>query len=247
MRGSRVPGPSPRATGAIVLAIVAVCVAAGLLMRASLTDYNAHPEQVESLPYSVRPAWDQRLGLEAARQDAASADVVVVATCHGGGTYVYQAFLRELEVKAVWRGKGVEVGQTIWTYDDLAIMEPRNFTGRGQFSSERVVAAMGMGPCSNGATPLRDGETYLLFLTAKEPSSSQDEARYVQVDGPYAHVRLTGEGGELQVGVWGQADSDEPAYVLFGELRDLDFTVSSEADAELYRQTCGQLMASVGL
>lgn len=130
---------SLRVTGVIALAIAAACVAFGVLARASLTDYNAHPEEVESLPYAVRPAWDQALSLDASADAFAGADVVVVATCHGNGAYVYQAFLRELEVKQVWRGKGIEVGQTIWTYDDLAIMEPQNFTGKGQFSSERVV------------------------------------------------------------------------------------------------------------
>lgn len=210
MRKVRLPELGPRANGAIALAIVVVCVAVGTLMRASLTDYNAHPEEVESLPYAVRPAWDQALSLDASADAFAGADVVVVATCHGNGAYVYQAFLRELEVKQVWRGKGIEVGQTIWTYDDLAIMEPQNFTGKGQFSSGRVATAMGMGPCSNGATPLRDGE------------------------GP-------------QVGVWPLKESGEPTYVPFSTMRGLDFTCYSEQDAELYRQTCQEVLSSVAL
>ena len=90
MRKVRLPELGPRANGAIALAIVVVCVAVGTLMRASLTDYNAHPEEVESLPYAVRPAWDQALSLDASADAFASADVVVVATCHGNGTYVYQ-------------------------------------------------------------------------------------------------------------------------------------------------------------
>lgn len=237
---------SLRVTGGIALAIVAVCVAFGVLARASLTDYNAHPEEVESLPYAVRPAWDQALSLDASADAFAGADVVVVATCHGNGAYVYQAFLRELEVKQVWRGKGIEVGQTIWTYDDLAIMEPQNFTGKGQFSSERVVTAMGMGPCSNGATPLRDGATYLLFLQTKDVASGE-EPRYVQVGSPYAHVRLTAEGEEPLVGIWALEDSDEPAYVPFSSMRGIDFTCYSEEDAELYRQTCQEVLSSVAL
>lgn len=246
MRRPCLPDLSLRVTGAIALVIVAVCVAFGALARASLTDYNAHPEEVESLPYAVRPAWDQALSLDASADAFASADVVVVATCHGKGTYVYQAFLRELEVKQVWRGKGIEVGQTIWTYDDLAIMEPQNFTGKGQFSSERVVTAMGMGPCSNGATPLRDGATYLLFLQTKDVASGE-EPRYVQVSSPYAHVRLTAEGEEPLVGVWALEDSDEPAYAPFSSMRGIDFTCYSEQDAELYRQTCQEVLSSVAL
>lgn len=246
MRRPCLPDLSLRVTGAIALAIAAVCVAFGVLARASLTDYNAHPEEVESLPYAVRPAWDQALSLDASADAFASADVVVVATCHGNGTYVYQAFLRELEVKQVWRGKGIEVGQTIWTYDDLAIMEPQNFTGKGQFSSERVVTAMGMGPCSNGATPLRDGATYLLFLQTKDVALGE-ESRYVQVGSPYAHVRLTAEGEEPLVGVWALEDSDEPAYVPFSSMRGIDFTCYSEQDAELYRQTCQEVLSSVAL
>lgn len=246
MRRPCLPDPSLRVTGAIALAIAAVCVAFGALARASLTDYNAHPEEVESLPYAVRPAWDQALSLDASADAFAGADVVVVATCHGNGAYVYQAFLRELEVKQVWRGKGIEVGQTIWTYDDLAIMEPHNFTGKGQFSSERVVTAMGMGPCSNGATPLRDGATYLLFLQTKDVALGE-EPRYVQVGSPYAHVRLTAEGEEPLVGVWALEDSDEPAYVPFSSMRGIDFTCYSEQDAELYRQTCQEVLSSVAL
>ena len=246
MRRPCLPDLSLRVTGVIALAITAVCVAFGALARASLTDYNAHPEEVESLPYAVRPAWDQALSLDASADAFASADVVVVATCHGNGAYVYQAFLRELEVKQVWRGKGIEVGQTIWTYDDLAIMEPHNFTGKGQFSSERVVTAMGMGPCSNGATPLRDGATYLLFLQTKDVASGE-EPRYVQVGSPYAHVRLTAEGEEPLVGVWALEDSDEPAYVPFSSMRGIDFTCYSEQDAELYRQTCQEVLSSVAL
>lgn len=246
MRRPCLPDLSLRVTGAIALAIAAVCVAFGVLARASLTDYNAHPEEVESLPYAVRPAWDQALSLDASVDAFDGADVVVVATCHGNGAYVYQAFLRELEVKQVWRGKGIEVGQTIWTYDDLAIMEPQNFTGKGQFSSERVVTAMGMGPCSNGATPLRDGATYLLFLQTKDVASGE-EPRYVQVGSPYAHVRLTAEGEEPLVGVWALEDSDEPAYVPFSSMRGIDFTCYSEQDAELYRQTCQEVLSSVAL
>lgn len=246
MRRPCLPDLSLRVTGAIALAIAAVCVAFGVLARASLTDYNAHPEEVESLPYAVRPAWDQALSLDASVDAFDGADVVVVATCHGNGAYVYQAFLRELEVKQVWRGKGIEVGQTIWTYDDLAIMEPHNFTGKGQFSSERVVTAMGMGPCSNGATPLRDGATYLLFLQTKDVASGE-EPRYVQVGSPYAHVRLTAEGEEPLVGVWALEDSDEPAYVPFSSMRGIDFTCYSEQDAELYRQTCQEVLSSVAL
>lgn len=246
MRRPCLPDLSLRVTGAIALAIAAVCVAFGVLARASLTDYNAHPEEVESLPYAVRPAWDQALSLDASVDAFDGADVVVVATCHGNGAYVYQAFLRELEVKQVWRGKGIEVGQTIWTYDDLAIMEPQNFTGKGQFSSERVVTAMGMGPCSNGATPLRDGETYLLFLQTKDVASGE-EPRYVQVGSPYAHVRLTVEGEEPLVGIWALEDSDEPAYVPFSSMRGIDFTCYSEEDAELYRQTCQEVLSSVAL
>lgn len=246
MRRPCLPDLSLRVTGVIALAIAAVCVAFGVLARASLTDYNAHPEEVESLPYAVRPAWDQALSLDASAGAFAGADVVVVATCHGNGAYVYQAFLRELEVKQVWRGKGIEVGQTIWTYDDLAIMEPRNFTGKGQFSSERVVTAMGMGPCSNGATPLRDGATYLLFLQTKDVASGE-EPRYVQVGSPYAHVRLTAEGEEPLVGVWALEDSGEPAYVPFSSMRGIDFTCYSEQDAELYRQTCQEVLSSVAL
>ena len=246
MRKVRLPELGPRANGAIALAIVVVCVAVGTLMRASLTDYNASPERLESLPYAVRPAWDQALSLDASADAFASADVVVVATCHGNGTYVYQAFLRELEVKQVWRGKGIEMGQTIWAYDDLAITEPQNFTGKGQFSSERVATAMGMGPCSNGATPLRDGETYLLFLQTKDVASGE-EPRYVQVGSPYAHVRLTAEGEEPQVGVWPLKESGEPTYVPFSTMRGLDFTCYSEQDAELYRQTCQEVLSSVAL
>ena len=246
MRRPCLPDLSLRVTGAIALAIAAVCVAFGALARASLTDYNAHPEEVESLPYAVRPAWDQALSLDASADAFAGADVVVVATCHGNGAYVYQAFLRELEVKQVWRGKGIEVGQTIWTYDDLAIMEPQNFTGKGQFSSERVVTAMGMGPCSNGATPLRDDATYLLFLQTKDVASGE-EPRYVQVGSPYAHVRLTAEGEEPLVGIWALEDSDEPTYVPFSSMRGIDFTCYSEQDAELYRQTCQEVLSSVAL
>lgn len=246
MRRPCLPDLSLRVTGVIALAIAAACVAFGVLARASLTDYNAHPEEVESLPYAVRPAWDQALSLDASADAFAGADVVVVATCHGNGAYVYQAFLRELEVKQVWRGKGIEVGQTIWTYDDLAIMEPQNFTGKGQFSSERVVTAMGMGPCSNGATPLRDGATYLLFLQTKDVASGE-EPRYVQVGSPYAHVRLTAEGEEPLVGIWALEDSDEPAYVPFSSMRGIDFTCYSEQDAELYRQTCQEVLSSVAL
>lgn len=246
MRRPCLPDLSLRVTGVIALAIAAACVAFGVLARASLTDYNAHPEEVESLPYAVRPAWDQALSLDASADAFAGADVVVVATCHGNGAYVYQAFLRELEVKQVWRGKGIEVGQTIWTYDDLAIMEPQNFTGKGQFSSERVVTAMGIGPCSNGATPLRDGATYLLFLQTKDVASGE-EPRYVQVGSPYAHVRLTAEGEEPLVGIWALEDSDEPAYVPFSSMRGIDFTCYSEQDAELYRQTCQEVLSSVAL
>lgn len=246
-RSAKLPEPSLALTGAVALAIVAVCVAVAVAMRGSLTDYNANPDAMAGLPFEVRPVTQELLDYEADQEELDSAELVVLARCHGEGTYVYQSFLRELEVVGVIRGQGVEPGDALWTYDNLSIAEPLNYTGKGQFSSERVVSPAGLGPNARGAMPLHDGIEYLVFLNRKELGSPSDEPRYVQVHSAYAHVAVDGAYRSGRVGVFSLGEDGSCETIPLSETRNLEMAVSSEEAARVYLQTCGKVLGSVGL
>lgn len=243
----KLPELSLGTTACLVFLMLGVCVAFGLATRTSFTDYNRDQAELEALPCAVfsQPAEMLAYADNSAALD--SAEVVVVAVCRGQGMYVYQSFLRQLEVTEVLRGDGIEPGDVIDTYDNLAIEEPYNYSGKGQFSSERRVRPAGLGPSMRGAAPLREGQAYLVFLNKKRGLPEVSEPRYVQVHSAYAHVAIDVFEHPERIRIGGAVSGEDDESIPFGEASGFDAFVSDEAVRGVYLDGCRQAMASVGL
>ena len=122
-------------TVCLVVLMLGVCAVLGFAARKSFTDYNREQTELDSLPCAVFSQPAEMLAYADNSEALDSAEAVVVAVCRGRGMYAYQSFLRELEVTEVLRGDGIEPGDVIDTYDNLAIEEPYNYSGKGQFTS----------------------------------------------------------------------------------------------------------------
>lgn len=242
----KLPELSLGTTACLVALMLGICVTFGLATRTSFTDYNRDQAELDALPCAVfsQPAEMLAYADNSAALD--SAEAVVVAACRGRGTYVYQSFLHELEVAEVLRGDGIEPGDVIGTYDNLAIEEPYNYSGKGQFPSERRVRPAGLGPNMRGAAPLREGQTYLVFLNKKRGLSETSEPRYVQVHSAYAHVALDVLEHPERIRIGNAASGEDDETIPFGEAFTLDAFVSDEAARGAYLDGCRQAMASVG-
>lgn len=243
----KLPELSLRTTACLVVVMLGICAAFGFATRKSFTDYNHEHTELDVLPCAVFSQPAEMLAYSDNSAALDSAEVVVVAVCRGRGAYVYQSFLRELEVAEVLRGDGIEPGDVIDTYDNLAIEEPYNYSGKGQFSSERRVRPAGLGPNMRGAAPLREGQTYLVFLNKKRGLPETSEPRYVQVHSAYAHVALDVSEHPERIRTGGAAPGEDDESIPFDEVFGFDAFVSDEAARDAYLDGCRQAMASVGL
>lgn len=243
----KLPELSLGTTARLVFLMLGVCVAFGLAARTSFTDYNRDQAELGALSCAVFSQSAEMLAYSDNSEALDSAEVVVVAVCRGRGAYVYQSFLRQLEVTEVLRGDGIEPGDVIDTYDNLAIEEPYNYSGKGQFSSERRVRPAGLGPSMRGAAPLREGQAYLVFLNKKRGLPEASEPRYVQVHSAYAHVALDVSEHPERIRIGGAASGEDDESIPFDEVFGFDAFVSDEAARGAYLDGCRQAMASVGL
>lgn len=243
----KLPELSLRATACLVILMLGVCTVFGFATRKSFTDYNRDRTKLDALPFAVFSQPAEMLAYADNSEALDSAGVVAVAVCRGRGVYVYQSFLRELEVTEVLRGEGVEPGDVIDAYDNLAIEEPYNYSGKGQFTSERRVRPAGLGPNIRGAAPLREGQAYLLFLNKKRDLPEASEPRYVQVHSAYAHVAVDVLEHPERVRIRGAVPGEDGENIPFGEASDFDAFVSDEAACRAYLNGCQQTMASAGL
>lgn len=243
----KLPELSLGTTACLVVLMLGVCTVLGFAARKSFTDYNRDQAELDALPCAVFSQPANMLAYSDNSEALDSAEVVVVAVCRGRGAYVYQSFLRELEVAEVLRGDGIEPGDAIGTYDNLAIEEPYNYSGKGQFSSERRVRPAGLGPSMRGAAPLREGQAYLVFLNKKRGLPEASEPRYVQVHSAYAHVALDVSEHPERIRIGGAASGEDDESIPFDEVFGFDAFVSDEAARGAYLDGCRQAMASVGL
>lgn len=243
----KLPELSLGATACLVVLMLGVCTVLGFAARKSFTDYNRDQAELDALPCAVFSQPANMLAYSDNSEALDSAEVVVVAVCRGRGAYVYQSFLRELEVAEVLRGDGIKPGDVVDTYDNLAIEEPYNYSGKGQFSSERRVRPAGLGPNMRGAAPLREGQAYLVFLNKKRDLSEASEPRYVQVHGTYAHVALDVLEHPERIRIGGAVSGEDVESIPFDEAFGFDAFVSDEAARRAYLNGCQQAMASAGL
>lgn len=178
---------------------------------------------------------------------AEGAELVVTGTFTGERSYGYETLVSEVEVGSVLSGEGVAIGDVISVYEGLAVVEPENFTGLGQFSDEREVTPLGMTPNYYGAGVMREGEGYLLFLNRKRSGDAgDDEARYCQANSPYGHLALDAPNHSERVRVCTAASSGdaEDERIPFGEAREYDMFVIDEEARELYLENCARLLES---
>ena len=177
--------------------LVAVCLSAGLAMRASLTDVNGNVGELDSMSFLPSPATPgmiglytsqdilrelERSGLDAGEltleesQDLLTlamdnveeiAPVIVTGRFTGERTYVYEAFRCAIEVTGVVKGEGVTVGERISVYDPYSIREPSLYTDSGGMFSAERVVAVTSDDYTGGSAPLRAGQEYLFFLEPK--------------------------------------------------------------------------------
>lgn len=234
-------------TACLVVLMLGVCAVLGYATRKSFTDYNREQTELDSLPCAVFSQPAEMLTYADNSEALDSAEAVVVAVCRGRGMYAYQSFLRELEVTEVLRGDGVEPGDIIDTYDNLAIEEPYNYSGKGQFTSERRVRPAGLGPNMRGAAPLREGQTYLVFLNKKRGLPEVSEPRYVQVHSAYAHVAIDVLEHPERIRIGGAVSGEDVESIPFSEAFNFDAFVSDEPARGAYLDGCRQAMASAGL
>lgn len=234
-------------TACLVVLMLGVCAVLGFATRKSFTDYNHEQTELDSLPCAVFSQPTEMLAYADNSEALDSTEVVVVAVCRGRVMYVYQSFLRELEVTEVLRGDGIEPGDVIDTYDNLAIEEPYNYSDKGQFTSERRALPAGLGPNMRGSAPLREGQTYLVFLNKKRGLSEASEPRYVQVHSAYAHVAIDVFERPERIRIGGAVVGEDAESIPFGEVFNFDAFVSDEPARGAYLDGCRQAMASAGL
>lgn len=243
----KLPELSLGATACLVALMLGACITFGLVTRKSFTDFNCDQAALEALPCAVTSQSAEMLSNTDNFEALDSAEVVVVAVCRGRGTYVYQSFLRELEVAEVLRGDGIEPGNIIDTYDNLAIEEPHNYSGKGQFSSERRVRPAGLGPNTRGAAPLRDGQTYLVFLNRKRDLPEGSEPRYVQVHSAYAHIALDAWEHPELVRIGRALSGEDAESIPYGETYGFNAFVNDDDARNAYLDGCRKAMMSAGL
>lgn len=242
--------------------LVAVCLSAGLAMRASLTDVNGNAGELDSMSFLPSPATPGMVGL-----------------------YTSQDILRELERSGLDAGEltleesqdlltlamdnveeiapvivtGRFTGERISVYDPYSIREPGLYTDSGgMFSAERVVAVTS-DDYTGGSAPLRAGQEYLFFLEPKTFPEGMEPppggATYILARHPYARIPLDVVDHPERVYVI-ELDELETVerswgveYVMpemtFAEACTYDMFVQGSATAELYRATCRGILTRV--
>lgn len=182
---------------AACVALLAVSLAAGLGMRASLTDYGADPDALAATSFVPQPATPAMVELYTTQDILEEADeagvdldevtleesqeffsmamdnvdeiapVILVGTFTGERSYVYESFRCVLEVTRVVKGDGVEAGDAITVYDPFMIKEPGDISDSGGFFSPEREVFPSTGNYTGGMPPFREGQEYLLFLEPK--------------------------------------------------------------------------------
>jgi hypothetical protein len=223
--------------------LVVVCVVVGIYTRLGYTDVNSSPDNILSLPYryfSVPPE-NQNLANETtgivglnASEDVLVSQSPVIVECifDGNRKYLYQSFLSEVRILTVYKGDGIEVGQTIKIFEPVRIT---NKAETGQF-------AIPSGMYNNGYTMMKKGSSYLVFLSAKEYSPYEDRSgkmtEYVFQEHPYAKL---GSNDATEKGAY--IVSDEAITV--GELSEYDIVVSNASDKNLFATKKKALLETV--
>lgn len=211
-RELRLPRMRSRSFAVVCAVVLALCGALAAAFRASLTDYNAHPDALAALPVSLggravepllsKDEFETALremaddGVEMNELDylglvsrvpadvAERAPVVVIGTFTGARRYVYQAFKCEVELTEVIRGEGLAASDVISVYERAQITDgaESSLTGMGMFGPDRELW------WGDGRPPLREGQEYLFLLRPKVASSDVEDSTYCAVSSLYGWI-----------------------------------------------------------
>lgn len=237
------PRLNAKAWGIIWGLIVVACVCIGISTRMSFTNYDDQGESLLDMRYLYAPASSEVVGLTS--ETAASrgmvdieglvsdTPVIVSGIFEGHRSYAYQSFVSDVKVTQVYRGNGVEAGQTIPIFEAAGVGEMRASSGSGGQKAIRPTA----GALLYGCTMMAPGQEYLFFLFPKEyPASMNREGmpqEYVIQNNPYARLAMCPDGMVEDVGIF--KSIEEPLSLR--DLQDYSFIVLSEDDRSLYCET----------
>ncbi len=178
--------------------LLGICVASGLGMRASLTDYSSDPEALGALRFQMSPATNAIVSLyseESIKEELSKeglgpdeytdeearalltmpgddveelAPIILTGTFTGERAYAYQAFRCSVNVSQVIKGDAIIEGETITVYDPYVIRQPGFFSSSGGIFTNERVVSATADCYNNGMAPMREGQEYLLFLEQKQ-------------------------------------------------------------------------------
>lgn len=184
--------------------LILACLGFGIATRMGYTDFNAHPDQVASMPYRYAPANHQAVALAVDKtHDDGTLDVdglfdktpvIVKGVFEGDRAYGYQTFVSGVRITQVYRGDGLTAGQVIPLFEQIQIGRDPGFELMKQNSPDTYnafvkkfdLAADAQAPYDmrpsggdltfylRGGTPMRTGREYLFFLAPKTYPSVED-------------------------------------------------------------------------
>lgn len=230
---------------ASIVAILIVCVAAGIATRASYTDFSADPEALMSLPYHYIPfstqnadTFSQGFGPGYVDPDSLydGADVVVACEFGGERTYSYEAFLSYASVSHVYKGDESLLGSTIPVYEPLKI-EKEHQGGRGYQAEAQDAYLL-------GGTLMSDSGHYVLFLSKRVFSEAEDRDgkpdEYVLYKSPFAKLSL-----EEKQGAGGYVAPSE--NITLADSLQYEILAVDDASAQDYFRTKDRILQKLGI
>ncbi|MDR3136862.1 MAG: hypothetical protein LBU07_05585 [Coriobacteriales bacterium] len=252
--------------------LLLLCHGIGIVVRASYTDFNAHPDELARLPYLYYAANHTDIALIG--KDVPEADfldidglieetpVIIRAVFEGDRTYVYQSFISELRVNEVIRGDSISTGQPITVFEPVRITRLPWFESWRQESPDSFTAFSNhFGLQGNGApyvaqptgssylyggTMMKEGQEYLLFLRPKTYPSAEDRTgkhqEYVMVNNPYARLPIPATSSF--VGPVTEVAVLDPShdFITLRESQDCEIILGDAIDVGLYMQTRNVLL-----
>lgn len=199
---------------AVWIVLLAACVAAALLTRASYTDLSADQDALMGLRYQCVPysahdvsqaVGSQGSGFIDADDLVDAADTIVECTFDGQREYSYQAFLSKVVVSRVIKGDPGLKGQTVSAYEPVSIAR-RNVSLYSPEVRSQLSSRFGYAPNSDfyqleakdayafGTTMMAPSGRYVLFLNERHYPDAEDrtgkEPEYVMCKSPYAKLSL---------------------------------------------------------
>ncbi|MDR0499997.1 MAG: hypothetical protein LBG97_01945 [Coriobacteriales bacterium] len=235
------------------VALLCVCVVFGVLTRCSysdaaldyknLLDMRYQYMAVQNLNVQENTDFNSPLDLNADVTDIIEqSPIIVKCEFDGDRKYLYQAFLSQVRVTQVLKGDSSLNGKTIPVFEPVKItksMDPNgtessvtndNGTGFVGIDYHKYMMPSGMYNC--GYTMLKAGDSYLLFLSAKEYHPAEDRTgkatEYVFVEHPYAKLNLS-----TTVGAKDYVLPKSP-YMTLAQSLEYEIVLSNLSDADTY-------------